>query len=257
MVPSGNKPEAVIPLETQFVRPSLTIESGWAPGPSSTALDLGSGAPAEALLAALRRAWRDAEGRRAASAGAIAPAGHVRPRGRHPPPRGGHARESRAAGRGASAGCAPGVARMVNVALARQVLEALPLPRRGSEPEPCGEGAEGGAGLPVGLGGARANVPPPSWWCREPSWTPRVVAEPQQRSGRDASGHALVGAMWPPVPDSPERPSPPRPATTRRSLGPDGALEAQALYILEAELQPEDWSMAPRCSLSRAMEHAR
>jgi hypothetical protein len=240
VVPSWGIPEAVIPHETQVVRPSLTIESGWGPGGSPAAIDAGSGAPAEALLLALRRAWRNAEGRRLAGASAIAPAGRVA-RAVGTLLVGAATHDLRGATRGATAGCAPGVARMVDDALARHVRDALPAeaghavdaPRPAPPPEP--------AGLASALG--RPSLPPPSWWCREPAWTPRVVAEPL-RAARE--GSALVAALWPPLPDASERPVASRPSALRRTLALDEALERQAWGILAAELQPAEWSMAPR-----------
>ncbi|MDP2308778.1 MAG: hypothetical protein Q8P18_22340 [Pseudomonadota bacterium] len=267
VVPSGNESEAVIPHETQVVRPTFTIESGWGPASLSAAVEAGAGAPAEALLVVLRRAWRIAEGRRAAGASVIAPAGHVaRAVGTLLVAASTHG--LRGAARGAAAGCAPGVARVVDVSLARQVLHAIP----GAQPEPSAALPSEGASPPeeqppspsqgvpaygrvapahthdlfppVRLGGARSTLPPASWWGREAAWGPRLVTDAAD-AGRDAAS-AVVAQLWPAAPDIPTRPAPPRPASGKRVWVADDALVDSAWQVLEAELVPGEWAMAPR-----------
>jgi hypothetical protein len=244
VVPSGNETEAVIPHETQVARPLFTIESGWGPAPHASAVEVGSGAPAEALLVVLRRAWRTAEGRRAAGASVIAPAGHVaRAVGTLLVSASTHG--LRGAARGAAAGCAPGVARVVDVSLARQVLHAMP----SSKEEAPGYARVAPAHVDDGfpprrLGGARSTLPPASWWGREPAWSPRVVGG-AAAGGRDTP-NPVMAQLWPAAPDVPNRTTPPRAPSGKRVWVADDALVDQAWRVLEAELVPGEWAMAPR-----------
>ncbi|MDP2314486.1 MAG: hypothetical protein Q8P41_16405 [Pseudomonadota bacterium] len=206
----------------------------------STAVEVGSGAPSEALLLGLRRAWRSAEGRRESEsdADAIASAGQVA-RAVGTLLVAAATQDLRGATRGAAAGCGPGVARMVQIAVTRQVLDALP---RGEEGGPEGERSERMIGeSPAALGGNRAQVPAASWWCREPAWSPRLVGE-CGGGARDGAGADPVAAMWPPVPDGP-RTAAPRPASTRRAWISEDPLKAEAWRVLEAELVPVERSM--------------
>lgn len=194
----------------------------------------------------LRRACRSAEGRRAAGAGAIAPAGHVA-RAVGTLLVAASTSDLRSASRGAAAGCAPGVARVVDVSLARQVLHAMPGPSEDAPayarvaPERVDDGFP-----PRRLGGARSNLPPASWWGREPAWSPRVVAD--ANAGTRDAATAAVAQLWPIAPDVPNRAAPPRAPSGKRVWVADDALVDQAWRVLEDELVPGEWAMAPRTS---------
>lgn len=197
----------------------------------------------------LRRACRAAEGRRVAGASVIAPAGHVaRAVGTLLVAASTHGLH--AAARGAAAGCAPGVARVVDISLARQVLHALPgppvdVPSYTRVTPACVEDV---SGLRRG-GGARSSLPPASWWGREPAWSPRVVADstPGSRDGADS----VVAQLWPAAPDVPIRAAPPRDPSSatpsgKRVWAPEDPLIDQAWRVLDDELVPSEWAMAPR-----------
>ncbi len=219
-----------------MVRTSLTVESGWGTGTLASGADVGSGAPAEALLVTLRRAWKVAEGRRVAGADTIAPAGDVaRAVGTLLLAAATH--DLRGATRGAEAGCAAGVARTVEACLARQVQDALPPRGRAKSGEDREPIRAGEAPAAAGTGAGRANLPPASWWSREPAWSPRIVADATDLS-RHGPHHTVIAQLWPPTPDMPDRSPAQRVPTQRRAWAADDVLRSQAWRVLEADLVP-------------------
>ncbi len=131
---------------------------------------------------------------------------------------------------GAVAGCASGVARMVDVALARLVLDALP-GRAGAHldpPRPTA-GCTRTTRRAEALWPQRARIPQPAFWSREDVWAPRLVGEAHPPS----SG---LGALWPRVPDSAHAPE----RRARAACGPscDRRLQELAWRLLEQELEP-------------------
>jgi hypothetical protein len=141
-------------LEVQVVRTLFSIEHGGCPSPSPTPPD------EEPMLYALRRAWQAVEARGAARSarrvpGGIAPAGEVgRAVGAFVLAAATH--DVGAAGLGAGVGCAPGVARMVEVALARLILTALPPTRRGGSADAEGPATTIAIGTSAGSASAGA-----------------------------------------------------------------------------------------------------
>lgn len=137
-----------------------------------------------------------------------------------------------AAAAGAVAGCTPGVSRMVDVSLARLVLDALPGRAATASDAARGDTAPPrSTALPVSDGRwpSRTRVPPPAWWSRESGWSPRLVNEPSEEE-------AGLGPLWPRVPGGP-----PRPAERRvRASGPtsERRLMEHAWRMLEQEVEP-------------------
>jgi hypothetical protein len=136
--------------------------------------------------------------------------------------------------RGAALGCEPGVGRMVEIALARLILHALPSPRRETaDPPPPPRPAPASPSVGEPLLQAQPALPPPAWWSRERAseaacgWT----------QGWGGPAHEAA-RLWPQVPAARADQAGRRGVRRLRVAAGERGVLGLAWRTLEEELQP-------------------